>query len=81
MFVKDLKCPGSATIKIIGFGKKGHVPKTRNHRNEELGSLPQANRKVIRPKMKQNNAAELLSISIHEFTSKCPPPKKQSEQC
>ena len=48
----------SPKIKTIGFGARGHVQKSRNHRNDGFFVLPYANRKVI-----SSNFTELLSIS------------------
>ena len=42
-----------------GFGARGRVQESRNHRNEGSRVLPLANRKVISSKLMQNNTTEL----------------------
>ena len=50
-----------------GFGAQGHVPKSRNHRNESFEGPHISKSKSYKFKLKQNNTTELLSISVPEL--------------
>ena len=54
---------GSPKMNNIGFGAQGHVRKSRNHRNEGFEGSHISKSKSYKPKLKQNNTTELLSIS------------------
>ena len=54
----------SPEINNIGFGAQGQVRKSRIHENEGGEVSPISKSTSERPKMKQNNSTELLSISV-----------------
>ena len=54
----------SPKIDNIGFGAQGHVPKSRNHRNEGFEGSPMSKSKSDKFKLEQKNTVELLSISF-----------------
>ena len=63
---------GSPKTNNIGFGARGHVQKSRNHRNEGFKVPPQANRTVIRPRWTRINLRSFWSCIFHKFTIKWP---------
>ena len=52
------------TMEINSFGARGHVQKSRNHRNEGLESSHITEAKSHKFKLKQNNPTEFLSRSF-----------------
>ena len=66
-FLNYLKYPGSPKIKINGVGAQGHVPKSRNHRNEGLAGSQIRKSKSCKFKLKRNNTMELLSTPFPEI--------------
>ena len=52
----------SPKIKIVGCGSRGHVPKSRNHRNDGFLGSPKSKSKKYKTKSKQNHSLELLSL-------------------
>ena len=57
-----LRCPGVSRDKNSWFGRSGHVQKSPNHRNEELGGSPISNSKNYYTKSKQNNSTKLSNL-------------------
>ena len=51
-------------MNINGFGKKGHVQKFRNHRNEGFEGSHKSKSKKYKFKLGQNDITELLNISL-----------------
>ena len=54
----------SPEINDIGFGKEGHVKKSRNRENEGFEGSHTTKSKSYKLKLEQNNPTELLSISF-----------------
>ena len=67
-----LGIPGSPKINNIGFGARGHIRKSRNHRNNVLEGSHISKSTSHKFKSKQNNTTEFLSISSHKFIIKMP---------
>ena len=59
----SLSVLGSPEISNIGFGARGHVQKSQNHRSEEFGSS-HIHKSKSKTKSMQNNSTELLSLSF-----------------
>ena len=57
-------------INNIGFGARGHVRKSRNHRNEKVEGSPISKAKSYKFELKQTNIMELLKIPFQEISHK-----------
>ena len=68
-FLNFLSVLASPEIKTIGFGARGHVPKSRNQRNEgfEFSISKSTN---YYTKSKQNNSLELLNLLFKHISHK-----------
>ena len=54
-------------MNINGFGKRGHVRQSRNHKNEGFDGSHIRKSKSYKFKFKQNNITELLNISFPQI--------------
>ena len=69
-------------INIIGFEARGHVQKSRNHRNEGFEGFPRMTSKSYTFKLKQNHITELLSTSYpQDYHKNDPTNRNKCETC
>ena len=70
----------SPKINSIGFGARGHVQKSRNHRNEQFEGSHINKLESYKFKLKRNNTTELLSIYfLTKMHNNCPEIAKRNE--